>query len=80
MRFRAVTAAAVPLLIKFNVGPDGQLAGPPLLYLIRHNDKERLSGVIVPVTIIGTQDGPWDKNAWRTGAFYGNPPAGFNLQ
>jgi len=33
--------------------------------------------VIVPVTIIGDQDGPWDKNAWRTDAFYGNPLTGF---
>jgi hypothetical protein len=64
--------------IKFTVGPDGQLAGgAPLLYMIRNNDAERLSGVVVPVQIIGTQDGPWDKNAWKTGAFYGNPPAGF---
>lgn len=32
---------------------------------------------IVPVTIIGDQDGLWDKNAWRTDAFYGNPLTGF---
>jgi hypothetical protein len=63
--------------IKFNVGPDGQLAGGvPLLYRIQ-GDGERLSGVIVPVQIIGAQDGPWDRNAWKTDAFYGNPPQGF---
>jgi hypothetical protein len=63
--------------IKFTVGPDGQLAGGvPLLYRIQ-GDGERLSGVIVPVQIIGAQDGPWDKNAWKTDAFYGNPPQGF---
>jgi hypothetical protein len=63
--------------IKFNVGPDGQLAGGvPLLYRIQ-GDGERLSGVIVPVQIIGAQDGPWDKNAWKTDAFYSNPPQGF---
>ncbi len=33
--------------------------------------------VIVPVQIIGTQDGPWDRTAWKTGAFYGNPLTGF---
>jgi len=33
--------------------------------------------VIVPVAILDDQDGPWDKNAWRTGAFYGNPLTGF---
>jgi len=26
--------------------------------------------VIVPVTIIGDQDGLWDKNAWKTDAFH----------
>jgi hypothetical protein len=33
--------------------------------------------VIVPVQIIGDQDGQWDKAAWRTEAFYGNPLTGF---
>jgi hypothetical protein len=32
--------------------------------------------VIVPVQIIGDQDGIWDRNAWRD-AFYGNPLVGF---
>jgi hypothetical protein len=63
--------------IKFTVGPDGNFAGVPLLYRIDARGGERLSGVIVPVQIIGTQDGPWDKNAWKTDAFYGNPPQGF---
>jgi hypothetical protein len=64
--------------MKFTVGPDGNFAGGiPLLYRIDASSDERLSGVIVPVQIIGTQDGPWDKNAWKTEAFYGNPPQGF---
>jgi hypothetical protein len=33
--------------------------------------------VIVPVQIIGDQDGAWDKTAWKTEAFYGNPLTGF---
>lgn len=33
--------------------------------------------VIVPVQIIGDQDGMWNKNAWKTDAFYGNPLTGF---
>ncbi len=33
--------------------------------------------VIVPVKVIGDQDGVWDKLAWKTGAFYGNPLTGF---
>ena len=32
--------------------------------------------VIVPVQIIGDQDGVWDRNAWKD-AFYGNPLTGF---
>lgn len=35
--------------------------------------------VIYPVTIIGDQDGVWDKNAWKTDAFYGNPLTGFTV-
>ena len=34
--------------------------------------------ILVPVTIIGEQDGTWDKNAWKTEAFYGHPLTGFN--
>src|SRR5919107_6379068 len=33
--------------------------------------------LIVPVQIIGDQDGTWDKAAWKTDAFYGNPLTGF---
>ncbi|MDQ1591111.1 MAG: hypothetical protein QOG71_1738 [Pyrinomonadaceae bacterium] len=64
--------------IKFNVGAGGDFnGGVPLLYKVRELDGERLPGVIVPVQIVGTQDGTWNKNAWKTDAFYGNPPQGF---
>jgi hypothetical protein len=33
--------------------------------------------VIFPVQIIGDQDGQWDRAAWKTEAFYGNPLTGF---
>jgi hypothetical protein len=33
--------------------------------------------VVIPVTVLGTQDGKWDRNAWKTDAFFGNPLAGF---
>jgi hypothetical protein len=33
--------------------------------------------VIVPVKVIGTQDGTWDQNAWKAEAFYGNPLKNF---
>jgi hypothetical protein len=33
--------------------------------------------LIVPVQVLGDQDGAWDKMAWKTDAFYGNPLSGF---
>ena len=29
--------------------------------------------IVVPVQIIGDQDGAWDRNAYKTDAFFGNP-------
>ena len=58
--------------IKFTVGPDGKLDNG-----IASANKLGTGRVIVPVTIIGDQDGLWDKNAWKTEAFYGNPLTGF---
>jgi hypothetical protein len=59
--------------IKFTVGPDGQLV---------NNGLGAGIGMpwvnFVPVAIHGDQDGPWDKNAWKTEANYGNPLKGFN--
>jgi hypothetical protein len=64
--------------IKFTVGAGGDFSsGVPLLYKVRNADGDRLPGVIVPVRILDAQDGPWNKAAWKTDAFYGNPPAGF---
>ena len=33
--------------------------------------------VVVPVLIIGDQDGMWNRTAWKTDAFYGNPLTNF---
>ena len=35
------------------------------------------TAVIVPVSILDDQDGPWDRNAWKSDAFYGHPLTGF---
>jgi hypothetical protein len=59
--------------IKFTVGPDGQLVNNGLgagLGMPWVN--------FVPVAVHGDQDGPWDKNAWKTEANYGNPLSGFS--
>ena len=58
--------------IKFTVGPDGGFENG-----INAANKVGGRRTIVPVTIIGDQDGPWDKTAWKTEAFYGNPLTGF---
>jgi hypothetical protein len=58
--------------IKFSAGPGGKL--DTSLAASNKLGSERL---IVPVTIIGDQDGTWDKAAWKTDAFYGNPLTGF---
>jgi hypothetical protein len=33
--------------------------------------------VVIPVQVVGDSGGTWDRNAWKTEAFYGNPIAGF---
>ena len=58
--------------IKFTVRPDGKFDNG-----IATSNKLGSDRVIFPVQIIGDQDGPWDRNAWKTDAFYGNPLTGF---
>jgi hypothetical protein len=58
--------------IKFTVGADGKFDNG-----IASANKLGSNRVIVPVQIIGDQDGAWDKMAWKTEAFYGNPLTGF---
>lgn len=33
--------------------------------------------VVIPVQVLGADDGAWNKAAWKTDAFYGNPLQGF---
>lgn len=58
--------------IKFTVGPNGKIDNG-----IATANKLGTGRVIVPVAIIGDQDGQWDRAAWKTEAFYGNPLTGF---
>ena len=57
--------------LKFTVAPGGSFDNG-----IAKNSKLGRNRVIVPVQIIGDQDGVWDKAAWKD-AFYGNPLTGF---
>ncbi len=58
--------------VKFTVNADGSFDNG-----IAAANQLGSNRVIVPVKVIGDQDGVWDKLAWKTGAFYGNPLTGF---
>ena len=58
--------------IKFTVAPGGKFDNG-----IATANKLGSDRVIFPVQIIGDQDGQWDRTAWKTDAFYGNPLTGF---
>ena len=58
--------------MKFTVQPGGKFDNG-----IASSNQLGSDRVIVPVTIIGDQDGVWNKTAWQTDAFYGNPLKGF---
>ena len=58
--------------MKFTVQPGGKFDNG-----IASSNQLGSDRVIVPVTIIGDQDGMWNKTAWQTEAFYGNPLKGF---
>ena len=58
--------------IKFMVKADGSFDNG-----IAGANKLGSDRVIVPVQVIGDQSA-WDRNAWKTDAFYGNPLTGFS--
>ena len=58
--------------MKFTVAPGGKFDNG-----IATSNQLGSDRVIVPVQIIGDQDGTWNKAAWQTEAFYGNPLKGF---
>jgi len=58
--------------LKFSVGPDGKIVDDG----IATANKLGSDKIIVPVRFIGAPDGVWNKLAWKTEAFYGNPLVG----
>ena len=58
--------------IKFTVAPGGKFDNG-----IATGNQLGSDRVIFPVQIIGDQDGTWNKTAWQSDAFYGNPLKGF---
>lgn len=61
---------------KFSADRNGQLVDNGLASKFNLGS-DRL---IVPVQVLGDQDGAWDKMAWKTDSFYGNPIPGFSIQ
>jgi hypothetical protein len=59
--------------IKFAVDAEGKLVDNGIATSNKLGDNR----IIVPVQVLGDSDGPWDKMAWKTDAFYGNPLTGF---
>jgi hypothetical protein len=60
---------------KFTMGSDGRLVDTG----IGHQSSLGTGRIVIPVQVVGDQDGTWDKNAWKSEAFYGNPLTGFSL-
>ncbi|MEO8899935.1 MAG: hypothetical protein ABI488_00110 [Polyangiaceae bacterium] len=59
--------------LKFKVGPDGKYVSAVATANKLGDDR-----AVFPVQILGDQqDGKWDKNAYKTDAYYGNPLTGF---
>ena len=59
--------------IKFSVDGEGKLVDNGIATLNQLGN----SRIIVPVQVLGDSDGVWDRTAWKTGAFFGNPLNGF---
>lgn len=57
----------------FTVGADGKVVDNGVVAANNLNTDRWL----LPVKILGAADGAWDKTAWKTDAFYGNPLKGF---
>jgi hypothetical protein len=60
--------------IKFAVDAEGKIVDNG----IAAANKLGSNRIIEPVQVLGDSDGPWDRNAWKTDAFYGNPLTGFS--
>jgi hypothetical protein len=58
---------------KFTFGSDYKIADNGM---VKQNNLGTLR-VLITSQIVGDQDGIWDRNAYKTEAFYGNPLTGF---
>lgn len=59
--------------LKFAVDREGKLVDNG----VAKGNKLGSDRLIVPVQVLGDLDGSWNRSAWKTDAFYGNPLVGF---
>lgn len=62
--------------LSFTVGADGKIVNNSVV------TKNKIGGVrmLMPIKILGSGDGSWNKIGWQTDAFYGNPLTDFIAQ
>lgn len=73
---KVLRKGALVRALKFSVGANGRLADNGIAAKNALGSRRML----VPVTVTGDEDGAKpDAEAWKTGAFFGNALAGFNL-
>src|SRR5215831_15509074 len=60
---------------KFTMGSNGQLVETG----IGPQNNLGTGRIVVPVQVLGDQDGQWNRNAYKTNAFFMNPLSGFNV-
>jgi len=70
--FKLLRNKSLARSIKFTVGAGGKLD-----YSVAESNKLGTEWMVVPVQVIGDQDGTWNRTAWKTDAFFGNPLTGF---
>lgn len=61
--------------LKFTVGKDGKIVAPGAVGNYNLNSYR----FVFPVQIVGETDGVWNREAWNSEAFYGNPLSGFMI-
>lgn len=59
---------------KFTIDATGNIVNNGL------NTKLGTTRILIPVKVLGDQDGTWNKNAWQTEGFFSNPISGFSPQ
>ena len=60
---------------KFSFGPDYKIVDNG----IATQNKAGTLRIVVPAQVLGDLDGQWDRNAYKTDAFFGNPLTGFTV-